>query len=292
MVMELVDGVTLEQRLRESQIELFQGVGWIVETLNALAYAHSRGVLHCDVKPGNIMITAQNKAKLMDFGIARSMTDTGLTRTGLAMGSRNYMAPELIQGEEPDGRSDIYSVGATLYEVVTGEKAFPGRTDYEIMKAHLEYQPPSPETQNSEVPPELARAIMPAIAKQRSERFQTADEFLLVLKRAGSLTLPLEPESGMPVASFATSAGPRAETGTGVKPIDAWEPAPKPVWDAAALDRITKELGKYIGPLARVLVNRAAKTCSSVGALYDKLANEIPSPEDREKFVENRPPRF
>lgn len=291
MVIELIDGITLDQRLRASRIELVQGVGWMVETLTALAYAHGRGILHCDVKPGNIMITTQNKVKLMDFGIARSMADSGMTRGGMALGSRNYIAPELIQGEEPDARSDIYSVGATLYEVVTGEKAFQGKTDYEVMKAHLEHQPPSPETRNPDVSPDLGRAIMRAISKRREERFQTADEFLLALKRVGSLTVPLKPESAVAaVASSATSVR-MGKTASATSPQGP-SSTTKRTWDEATLNRITKELSKYVGPLARVLVNRAAKTCTSVSELYDTLANEIPSWEDRERFMENRPPRI
>ena len=288
MVIELIDGITLEQRLRASRIELVQGVGWMVETLAALAYAHGRGILHCDVKPGNIMITAENKVKLMDFGIARSMTDSGMTRTGMALGSINYIAPELIQGEEPDARSDIYSVGATLCEVVTGEKAFQGMTDYEVMKAHLEYQPPSPEVRNPKVSPDLGRAIMRAISKRREERFQTADQFLLALKRVGSLTVPLQPESA---AAAVTSSAIPVGVGKTASTTSPQVPSStsKRTWDEATLNRISKELGKYVGPLARVLVNRAAKTCTSVSELYNTLAEEIPSWEDRERFIENRP---
>lgn len=288
MVIELIDGITLEQRLRASRIELVQGVGWMVDTLTALAYAHSRGILHCDVKPGNIMITAENKVKLMDFGIARSMTDSGMTRGGMALGSINYIAPELIQGEEPDARSDIYSVGATLYEVVTGDKAFQGMTDYEVMKGHLEYQPPSPEVRNPNVSPDLRRAIMRAISKRREERFQTADEFLLALKRVGGLTVPLKPESA---AAAVTSSATPVRIGKTASATSPQVPSStsKRTWDEATLNRISKELGKYVGPLARVLVNRAAKTCTSMSELYDTLANEIPSWEDRERFIENRP---
>jgi serine/threonine-protein kinase len=259
----------------------------MVETLTALAYAHGRGILHCDVKPGNIMITTENRVKLMDFGIARSMTDSGMTRGGMALGSINYIAPELVQGEEPDARSDIYSVGATLYEVVTGEKAFQGMTDYEVMKARLEYQPPSPEVRNPNVSPDLRRAIMRAISKRREERFQTADEFLLALKRVGSLTVPLQPESA--AAAVTSSATPVGVGKAGSATSSQVPSNSKRTWDEATLNRISKELGKYVGPLARVLVNRAAKTCTSVSELYDTLAEEIPSWEDRERFIENRP---
>jgi len=269
MVMELVEGITLELRLRQSPIDLFQGVGWMGETLTALAYAHRRGIMHCDVKPGNIIITTANRAKLMDFGIARSLSDPRLTYTGVTMGSKHYIAPELIQGGVPDPRSDIYSVGATLYEVVTGQKPFEGKTDYFIMRAHIEYQPPSPETINRNVPSGLATAIMRALAKAPEDRFQTADEFLLALKRGVSPTVPLNVELAAPPPAAVPAVN----------------------WDPATLDRVTRELSKYVGPLARVLVNRAAKTCSNLTQLYDALAAEIPSMEDRDDFIESQPLR-
>ena len=127
MVMEFVEGTTLEERIKAGPIPLDDAISYITQVLSALGYAHKRGVIHRDIKPANMMLTPENVIKLMDFGIAKSKTDTKLTQTGTTMGSLFYMSAEQVQGEELDGRSDLYSVGVSLYELVTGIAALPGQ---------------------------------------------------------------------------------------------------------------------------------------------------------------------
>jgi serine/threonine protein kinase len=114
------------------------------QVLDALAYAHARGVVHRDIKPANIMRTPAGTVKLMDFGIARMQADRQLTKTGTTVGSLFYMSPEQINGGQPDSRSDLYSLGVTLYEMVTGRRPFGGDSDYSIMAAHLQKAPVAP----------------------------------------------------------------------------------------------------------------------------------------------------
>lgn len=191
MVMELVEGSTLDARLSQSPPGLELGLRYVSQLLEALSYAHSRGVVHRDIKPSNVMITPQDSVKLMDFGIARAASRERLTQPGIAIGSAAYMAPEQVKGAAPDPRSDLYSAGVTLYEIATGRKPFQGANDYEIMTAHVRQAPPPPRELNPGLPPSLEAVILKALAKNPDERFQTADEFRALLRPdVGALPAP------------------------------------------------------------------------------------------------------
>jgi serine/threonine-protein kinase len=178
MLMELVEGVTLDQRLQQGPIPLANGVDYISQVLNALGYAHEHGVIHRDIKPANMMLTANGTVKLMDFGIAKAATDRRLTITGTTMGSLYYMSPEQIKGmATTDARSDLYSVGVSLYEITTGKKPFDGDSQFAIMAAHLEKTPVPPVTLDDKLPQDLNDVILMAIAKEPDQRFQTAKAF-------------------------------------------------------------------------------------------------------------------
>ena len=119
MIMEFVNGTTLEDKLKNGPFPLNDAIDYVSQVLSALGYAHSHGVIHRDIKPANMMLTPENVIKLMDFGIAKSKTDRKLTMTGTTLGSLYYMSPEQVQGTDLDPRSDLYSVGVSLYEMVT-----------------------------------------------------------------------------------------------------------------------------------------------------------------------------
>src|SRR5690242_19809952 len=129
MILEFVEGSTIEKLLEHGTLGVRESVAYTTQVLSALAYAHERGVVHRDIKPANIMRTPQGAIKLLDFGIARMKQDRRLTQTGSTVGSLYYMSPEQIRGAQPDPRSDLYSLGITLYEMVTGRRPFEGTSD-------------------------------------------------------------------------------------------------------------------------------------------------------------------
>jgi serine/threonine-protein kinase len=182
MVMEFVEGVTLDSKLQQGPLPVPEAVNAISQVLSALSYAHERGVIHRDIKPPNMMLTPNGTVKLMDFGIAKAAADRRLTMTGTTLGSLYYMSPEQVKGSaDLDGRSDLYSVGVALYELVTGTRPFKGDSDYSVMVAHLEQQPQPPIQVTPSLPPALNEIILTAIEKDPAARFQTAKAFRAAL---------------------------------------------------------------------------------------------------------------
>jgi eukaryotic-like serine/threonine-protein kinase len=175
--MELVEGVTIQDRLDHGPVPAPEALDYIFQVLAALSYAHARGVIHRDLKPANMMVTPGGVVKLMDFGIAKAAGDQKLTMTGTTLGSLYYMSPEQIKGGELDARSDLYSLGVALYEIVTGARPFQGDSDFSIMSAHLEKQPVPPIQVDPKLPAALNEIILMSIAKEPAKRFQTADAF-------------------------------------------------------------------------------------------------------------------
>ncbi|MGB6745811.1 MAG: serine/threonine-protein kinase, partial [Terracidiphilus sp.] len=161
MVMEFVEGTTLDRL--PAQLPLDQVIEYAMQVLSALSYAHSKGVTHRDIKPANIMITTHGLVKLMDFGIAKSTTDLNLTRPGTTMGSIYYMSPEQVRGGTVDGRTDIYSFGVTLYEMLTGRKPFQAETSYSVLNAQLNEAPTPPVQWNPALPPQLNDIVLLAM---------------------------------------------------------------------------------------------------------------------------------
>jgi eukaryotic-like serine/threonine-protein kinase len=182
MVMEYVEGTSLEKLGTESRPSVDQVLEYSTQVLAALSYAHGRGVTHRDIKPANIMITSHGIVKLMDFGIAKSANDMQLTRPGTTMGSVYYMSPEQVRGGTVDARSDIYSFGVTLYEMLTGRKPFQAETSYSVLNAQLNEAPTPPVQVNPSLPAELNNIVLRAMVKAPEGRFQTAEEFRNALK--------------------------------------------------------------------------------------------------------------
>ena len=200
MLMELVEGLTLDQRIQQGPIPLANGVDYISQVLTALGYAHEHGVIHRDIKPANMMLTSNGTVKLMDFGIAKAAADRRLTITGTTMGSLYYMSPEQIKGmATTDARSDLYSVGVSLYEITTGKKPFDGDSQFAIMAAHLEKTPVPPITLDNKLPQGLNDVILMAIAKEPDQRFQSAKAFAAALgsmRQNLGVALPVAAGSG------------------------------------------------------------------------------------------------
>ncbi len=190
MIMEFVEGETLANRAARAPLSTADAVNYADQVLSALSYAHKQNIIHRDIKPANMMLTPQGVVKLMDFGIARSATDGSLTSTGTTLGSLNYMPPEQVRGEAADTRSDIYSFGVSLYEMLTGKLPFKSDSQYSLMTAHLNETPPEPITLRGDLPAGLNQIIMMAIAKDPANRFQSADAFRAALSSVEVSQLP------------------------------------------------------------------------------------------------------
>ncbi len=185
IVMEYIDGEPLSSIIRtQSPIAADQAAAVAADIAKALGYAHRHGVIHRDVKPGNVLITQDGQVKVTDFGIARAIgADEQVTQTGLVMGTATYFSPEQAQGLEVDGRSDIYSLGVVLYEMVTGRAPFTGETPVAIAYQHVREQPTAPRTINPAIPSALEAIILQAMAKLPADRFRSADEMRADLDR-------------------------------------------------------------------------------------------------------------
>ena len=213
MIMEYVEGTTLATRLEDGAISWGEALAYMDQVLTALSYAHQKNVIHRDIKPANMMLTPSGMIKLMDFGIARSGSDLGHTVTGTTLGSLAYMSPEQVNCGPIDARSDLYSVGVSLYEMVTGQKPFRGDSNFAIMQAQLQQPPRPPVELSASLPPSLNQIILKAMSKEPAQRFQSAEEFRNALKGvAASLgtkgaTVPLV-ASQLPAASSPAVAAP------------------------------------------------------------------------------------
>jgi len=270
MIMEFVEGRSLAQAIRRGPLNPDAGVDVIVQVLAALDYAHRHGVVHRDIKPANIIVKDDGVVKVTDFGIARSSVAPRLTATGSMLGTLYYMSPEQLKGLPADQRSDLYSVGVTLYEVLTGRRPFEGVNEYEIMKGHLESMPVPPEQLAAQIRPEVSQAIMRALAKNPGERFQTAQEFRTALGPVGERLSPVTQTMRAKVTPPPTA------------------PAASP----ADLTAIQAKLLPYLGPITPRLVAKAASLTTSRSVLVQELAGHIPDLRDREAFLKACQPRL
>jgi len=188
IAMELVMGVELRELMGQGRLPLRTAVELAAQIASGLAAAHARGVVHRDIKPSNIMVLPRNHAKIMDFGIARMQVSDVKTQTGLMMGSPKYMAPEQVEGQVVDHRSDIFSLGSVLYEMVTGVAPFQGSDIAPLLFDIVRAAPPPPSQWNPEIPPALEAVLAKAMRKNPGERYQDASHFSDELLRcAGSL---------------------------------------------------------------------------------------------------------
>jgi len=220
MIMEYVEGVTLEKLATEQAIPIDRVLDYSTQVLSALSFAHTHGVIHRDIKPANIMITTHGMVKLMDFGIAKNAEEMHLTRPGMTIGSVYYISPEQIRDGTVDARSDLYSFGITMYELLTRRKPFQADTSYTVLHAQCNEPPIPPIQVNPALSPALNAIILKALEKNPADRFQTAQEFHDALK---ALVEPAgRPAAALPTAAFAaapTLADELSATLAGFKPV-------------------------------------------------------------------------
>ncbi|MCR4345620.1 MAG: serine/threonine protein kinase [Sulfuricaulis sp.] len=186
LVLEYVEGETLESRLRHyGPLSVPEAMRVFEQAMRGVEHIHRMGVVHRDLKPSNIFITRDGEIKLMDFGIARLMDNHDPSQNGAMVGTLLYISPEQINGRETDCRSDVYTLGISLFEAVTGRLPFERRTDYGLMHAHVQENPPSPKEFQRRLPRELVSVILKAIAKDPNRRFQSVTEFRTALQELG-----------------------------------------------------------------------------------------------------------
>jgi serine/threonine-protein kinase len=268
IAMEFVDGAGLREYLnRNARFELGQLVGIMSQLLRALDFAHGKGVVHRDIKPANLILTTRGELKVADFGIAR-IDLSNLTMAGTVIGTPSYMSPEQCQGKQGDHRSDLFSAGVVLYELLTGEKPFAGSLETIAYKiCHDEPRAPSQISALS-LPPEIDALLATALAKSPDARFQNASTFHQALQKAAG-----------PAAADAAD-----ETVLNLAGVVLPPPIPA-AWDDATLIALGKQLARFVGPMAKVLVRQAAAQTTNVDEMYAILATNIVDPKNRHRFV-------
>ncbi len=252
IVMEFVDGETLADRLaRDGRLDARESVRVASGVLSALQAAHDAGVIHRDVKPGNVMLTAAGGVKVTDFGIARAASDHTITETGMVVGTAQYLAPEQVSGKPATPASDLYSVGAILYEMLSGRKPFQAETPLAVAMMRLTEGPPPLTKARPKVPARIAQVVERAMALEPGDRYSSADAMAQALGSALSATAPAtgpirhdpEPTEVLPIEG--------AEAATVVIPRGAVEPSVSRV--AEKRRREYKRLGLYAVLLALVI---------------------------------------
>jgi serine/threonine-protein kinase len=192
IAMQFVRGHTLEAVLQQrGRLPWREAAAIAADVLQALDHAHALGVVHRDLKPANLMVDTEGRTVVMDFGIARVLARGRQTRAGTLVGTLEYLAPEVVRGDPGDARSDLYSLGCVLYEMVTGGLPFAAMSDYELMRAHAEQAPPRPGVRAGDLPAALEAIMLRALEKQPQRRFASAREFLEALALATGAAVPV-----------------------------------------------------------------------------------------------------
>jgi eukaryotic-like serine/threonine-protein kinase len=314
LAMEYVDGQSLRAFLKRARLAERDALLLIRHAVAALAVAHAQGIVHRDIKPDNLMLTAKrDRLKLVDLGIAKCMgEDQGTTQTGQAVGTPHYISPEQIRGvKDIDARADIYSLGATFFQLVTGHPPYEGGSGALVMSMHLTHPLPDPRKYVPGLSEGVCRVLRKMMAKEREERYPDVHALDRDLYRLqiGETVEPDEPTSsgietliGSERGETRPSAHAPSPPGAGVAPAtpqpEARPATPPPAPPATPVSTPTSaptfreedlhfvevELARRIGPLARVLVKRAAQSSASLVALGAALADNIPDEEERRAF--------
>jgi eukaryotic-like serine/threonine-protein kinase len=183
IVFEYIDGENLKEHLvRQGRLDVHEALEIALEVARGLAFAHDNGLVHRDVKPQNVLLNGDGRAKVTDFGIARTVDVDGMTQTGTVLGTSNYIAPEQASGQRVDAHSDVYSLGAVLYELLAGDVPFPGESFVAVAMKHVHEPPPNLLDVRKDVPLRVAAAVDRALEKDPEQRFPTMDAFAAELE--------------------------------------------------------------------------------------------------------------
>ena len=271
LAMEFIEGANLADVLRQrGRFAPEAAVAVILQVLDALGCAHAIGVVHRDVKPANILLLPGDRVKMTDFGIAR-LESSDLTQDGAMIGTPSYMSPEQCRGEKVDARSDLFSAGAVLYELLSGTRAFAGATLIETTYRLMNEHPADIDMPIAGLSPAIGAALRRALAKAPHDRFDSAEEMAAALRAAPLRQAPpsadAAPEADATVVTSVT-------TQSRILPEEA--------------ERAERALAAYLGPIARVLVKRALQSTGTPAALWDRLSTHIERPPDRAAFLRQR----
>ena len=251
IVMEYVDGVTLRDIVHtDGPLPPRRAIEIIADACQALNFSHQNGIIHRDVKPANIMISSTNAIKVMDFGIARAIADSGnsVTQTAAVIGTAQYLSPEQARGDSVDARSDVYSLGCVLYEILTGEPPFTGDSPVAVAYQHVREDPLPPSKRHEGISPDLDAVVLKALAKNPENRYQTAAEMRADLVRVHNGETPEAPkvltdaERSSYLSSTAPSHGPRTD------------PLPRQNFDDTDRDRPGGSIGRWVVAVAVLAV--------------------------------------
>ena len=269
IAMEYVEGTGLREHLnRRETFEFAQLVSIMRQMLDALEFAHARGVVHRDIKPSNLIVSESGQLKVADFGIARVDT-SNLTMAGMVIGTPSYMSPEQCRGLEADSRSDLFSCGVVLYELLTGEKPFKGNLETIAYKICHEEPPPPSTLSKLTLPPAVDKLVATALAKSPADRFQSARAFREALDEIAKLSIEVDNGGGTTIVHIGTLMLTK----------------PEPGWDDETLRTAEHELARALGPMAKVIVRRAAAQTVDRSELCAILSDSITDPESRRRFV-------
>ena len=306
IAMEYVNGNTLREYIvRKTRFAEEDVLSIMSQLLDALGYAHSRKVLHRDIKPANLMITRDGRLKITDFGIAR-VESSGVTLVGAVIGTPGYMAPEQFGGEHIDHRVDLYAAAATLYKLLTGELPFSGSLEQVMYKTVMNDPRPPSQVEGAARWRHFDEVVLRGLAKDRDRRYESAAVFREALIGLAQKPLaqaisehtlimePIRPRSGanssppifgdVHTAGLGSSTGhPSGGGGTGGSHSGTGYPSH---WDPTTLAQIESKLARHIGPMAKVLIRRAAVETSDLVALRHRLAAHLGSEAERSQFLE------
>ena len=270
IAMEYVEGTGLREYLnRRASFDFAQLIALMGQLLDALEFAHANGVVHRDIKPSNLIVTNHGLLKIADFGIAR-VDLSNLTMVGMVIGTPSYMSPEQCLGLEVDARSDLFSVGVVLYELLTGNKPFRGSLESVAYKiCHEEPEPPS-QLSTLKLPAAVDRLIATALAKEPAARFPDARAFHDALREVAKTSVEIDNGLGTTMVNIGTLMLQKLA----------------PAWDDDTLRTAEHELARALGPMAKLIVRRAAAQTSDRAELCSILSDNIVDPQTRRKFVD------